>query len=122
MTTTTRVIHSFLHSILSHLRFVTSFHLRISTYWALKKSIGNIAYFDDLLTYNFSPRSLEACKRQGIEPSELITKTFNDIKELYSEHGLDKEGIEMLVDHYEHKRRQKIVTLIKVNSLSKIEC
>lgn len=56
---------------------------------------------------------MEACKRQGIDPSELTVKTLADIKEMYEDAGLDKEGFEMMVEHVEKKRVEKVRLLLK---------
>lgn len=47
-----------------------------------------------------SPRSLKACKLQGIIPYELVKKDFKQIKELNYEHN-------------EEKRKRKIEVLIE---------
>jgi len=62
----------------------------------------------------YSPRSLEACRRQGIDPPELTVKTFADIKELYGDTELDRDGLQMMVEHYEKKRQEKVHVLLKV--------
>ena len=56
---------------------------------------------------------MEACKRQGIDPAELTVKTLADIKEMYADAGLDKEGFEMMVEHVEKKRVEKVKLLLK---------
>ncbi len=56
---------------------------------------------------------MEACKRQGIDPSELTVKTLADIKEMYEDTDLDREGFEMMVEHVEKKRVEKVRQLLK---------
>lgn len=51
-----------------------------------------------------SPRSLEACLRIGIDPSELAPKTVRDFKTK----GLRDEFAQKLYDAFERKRREKI--------------
>jgi len=58
-----------------------------------------------------SPRSLEACRRQGIHPSELIIRNTQEIKEMYKEKNLDNEGYELMARHYEERRREKVRVL-----------
>jgi len=41
-------------------------------------------------------------------------KTFSDIKDLYGDTDLDKDGLQMMVEHYEKKRREKVHILLKV--------
>jgi len=62
-----------------------------------------------------SPRSLEACRRQGIDPRELLIRTPAEIKEIFRSKNLDKEGIEQMVLHYEERRREKVRVLLEVN-------
>lgn len=40
-----------------------------------------------------SPRSIEACKRQGIDPSELLIKTMEEIKRIYKDGSNDKKSL-----------------------------
>jgi len=63
----------------------------------------------------FSPRSLEACKRQGILPKELVMKSFDEIKEMYGDGKVDREGLELIAQHYEERRREKVRILLEVN-------
>ena len=57
---------------------------------------------------------MEACRRQGIDPHELTVKTMADIKDMYEDYDLDKEGFEMMVEHVEKKRVQKVQLLLQV--------
>ncbi|EGR29285.1 hypothetical protein IMG5_159320, partial [Ichthyophthirius multifiliis] len=60
-----------------------------------------------------SPRSLEACKRQGIRPQELIVKTQQEIKQLYKDKSLDKKSLELKQNHCEERRKEKIRILLE---------
>ena len=53
-----------------------------------------------------TPRSLEACRRQGIEPHELIRKTVKEIKKELGPEGktLGKQILEMGWQHFETRR------------------
>ena len=62
----------------------------------------------------YSPRSLEACNRQGISPEELLVRTLPEIKEMYRDRGFDREGIELMAKHYENKRKEKVQLLLDV--------
>lgn len=55
-----------------------------------------------------SPRSLEACKRQGIEPEELIKKTVEQIKHIYKDSHNDRKSLEIKAQHYEARRANKL--------------
>lgn len=58
--------------------------------------------------YLNSPRSLEACKRQGIEPEELIIRTIEDIRKIYKDGINDKKSLQIKLDHYETRRQNKL--------------
>lgn len=60
-----------------------------------------------------SPRSMEACKRQGIDPSELITKTVEEIKRIYKDGMNDKKSLEIKMQHYESRRKNKLEVVRK---------
>lgn len=62
-----------------------------------------------------SPRSIDACKRQGIDVSELIRIPFNEFKKTIQERNLDKETIKALWDRYNIKREEKYRIVIDVN-------
>merc|ERR1711871_853788 len=51
-----------------------------------------------------SPRALEACKRLGYEPSELVYRPVQDFRES----GVEQWQVQMRHDHVEHKRQEKI--------------
>ena len=57
-----------------------------------------------------TPRSLEACKRQGIPPEEIVLKTKSDYKkELGVEaNTLKKELFKLRYDHYLSRRQVKL--------------
>lgn len=78
-------------------------------------STGLFHLFIKILTSILSsPRSLEACKRQGINPSELTKRTFAEIKEMYRDRGFDREGYELMAKHYESRRQEKVKVLLDV--------
>jgi len=60
-----------------------------------------------------SPRSLEACRRQGISPHELLIRTAAELKEMTKSKINDKEGLELMVQHAEERRKEKIRVLIE---------
>jgi len=51
-----------------------------------------------------SPKSIEACKRSGIAPQELIKKSRKEIKDMFKQQILNEEGIDLHLKHYEEKR------------------
>ena len=51
-----------------------------------------------------SPRSLEACMRQGIEPEELVFRYFDS----FFEQGVPTDLQEIRWKHYEKKRLEKL--------------
>lgn len=59
-----------------------------------------------------SPRSLEACRKQGIYPHELMTRTPEEIKKMFSQENLDDEGYDLMWRHHEERRQEKVRTLI----------
>lgn len=62
-----------------------------------------------------SPRSLYACKRQGVLPNELQPKTLAEIKEFYkNDIGNDEEDLNAVAQHYEEKRKEKIAIVAQV--------
>jgi len=62
-----------------------------------------------------SPRSLEACRRQGIEPSELVHLSLNDFKDTLPEKNIDKESLKAFWNHYKEKRTEKFQVVREVN-------
>ena len=61
-----------------------------------------------------SPRSIEACRRQGIEPHELIFKTVKELKkELGAEaNNYNKEMLQIRWEHFEQRRKDKVKILM----------
>ena len=58
-----------------------------------------------------SPRSLEACRRQGIQPHELIIKELHQMKEIYKDGMNDKKSLQIKLEHYEMRRKNKLKLL-----------
>ena len=56
---------------------------------------------DDVAREINSPRSLEACLRAGLDPSQLYPKPA----ETFVSRKLTSEMVEVKVDHYEKKRQ-----------------
>jgi len=50
---------------------------------------------------------------QGIDPSELIQKSMNQIKELYKGKITDRETLELQYKHHEEKRKEKLRILLE---------
>ena len=61
-----------------------------------------------------SPRSIEACRRQGIHPKELIVRSMDEIKALYKEKDIYKATMEQRARHFEDRRREKIKILLDI--------
>lgn len=55
-----------------------------------------------------SPRTLEACKREGIEPGELVHRPYEE----FASKVLPEELAKMRYDYYENKR-QELIKIIK---------
>lgn len=59
-----------------------------------------------------SPRTLEACSRQGIDPKDLDPITEQRVREMIASRDRKKQVPQELVDlrmqHYENKRKEKI--------------
>jgi len=43
-----------------------------------------------------------------------VIRTLDEIKAIYGDNKLDKEGLELLAQHYEERRREKIRVLLEV--------
>jgi hypothetical protein len=71
-----------------------------------------------------SPRSLEACRRQGIAPSDLDRITEDRIKEMIAQRERKKNIPKVLIDiriaHYEEKRKEKIKLIREVSLVSRL--
>jgi hypothetical protein len=78
----------------------------------LKKGVCNIFP----LFFLNSPRSLEACRRQGIYPEDLVVRGLEEIKDIYGEKNVDKHSLDVRAQHYENRRKDKIkiVTQVRV--------
>lgn len=65
-----------------------------------------------------SPRSIEACRRQGIDPADLDRITEDKIKEMIAQRerkrNIPRVLIEIRMAHYEEKRKEKIKLIIEV--------
>jgi hypothetical protein len=55
--------------------------------------------------YLNSPRSLDACDRQGVRPEELLFRPMQS----FSEKGVPDEVVRMRWEHHESKRKEKLV-------------
>ena len=66
-----------------------------------------------------SPRTLEACHRQGVELTELDPVTQEQIKHMICERDKKKKVPQVLIDirmqHYDEKRKQKFTLIKEVN-------
>lgn len=61
-----------------------------------------------------SPRSVDACKRQGIDPQELLYLALEEYKEKVKDKRLDKDSLKIRWEHHEEKRKEKLRVLIEV--------
>jgi hypothetical protein len=62
-----------------------------------------------------SPRSLEACLRQGIKPKDLLTISKEQIKAFFGkEKKLNEKEFETFNQHFEERRKKKIQMLLQV--------
>ena len=60
-----------------------------------------------------TPRSLEACRREGIQPCEIVKVSFEEYQKKYKLSNLDAKGIETYYKHFEEKREEKYRDLVK---------
>jgi len=60
-----------------------------------------------------SPRSVEACRRQGIDPHELIIRSQQEIKEFFKHKRMDPEALDLVCKHYEERRQEKVRVLLE---------
>jgi len=65
-----------------------------------------------LLLFPDSPRSLEACRRLGIDIRELYYKPIDEFREK----NVDSKIVEIRFQHYEHKRKELIYAAKKERS------
>lgn len=62
-----------------------------------------------------SPRSIDACLRQGIKPRDLLIVKKEIIKESYSkEIRIDEKNLKIFEAHFENRRKKKVEMLIEV--------
>jgi len=64
-----------------------------------------------------SPRTKEACRRQGYEPDELIFKSKQDLKIELGDMFIDNEVLEIRWKAYEQKRKEKIKNVMAERKL-----
>jgi len=69
-----------------------------------------------------SPRTIEACRRQGIDPSDLDRITEDRVREMIAQRERKKNVPKVLVEirmaHYEEKRKEKFRLIKEVSLLS----
>lgn len=63
-----------------------------------------------------SPRSIEACKKQGIRPSELIFLSKEDVASKYHHEHLDDANLNLRFLRTEERRKDKMRIVVEVNS------
>jgi hypothetical protein len=72
-----------------------------------------------------SPRSLEACRRQGVDPADLDRITEDRVREMIAmrerKKNVPKVLIEIRLAHYEEKRKAKIKLIKEVRSIGCID-
>lgn len=62
-----------------------------------------------------SPRSIDACLRQGIKPRDLLKIKKEKIKEKFSkEIPLDEKNLKQFETHFEERRKKKLEMLLEV--------
>ncbi len=62
-----------------------------------------------------SPRSLDACLRQGIKPKDLTKAKKDTLKEIYGKDiKFDEKKLKIFEDHFEERRKKKVEMLIEV--------
>lgn len=55
-----------------------------------------------------SPRSIEACRRQGILPRELMYNSKTDYGHIFASEGLDDKNLQIRYEHMEKRRQEKM--------------
>jgi hypothetical protein len=60
-----------------------------------------------------SPRSIEACKRKGIKPQELLFKSKEELRDPITEASIDKNILELRFQHAEKLRKEKMDLVVK---------
>lgn len=69
-------------------------------------------YNEPILT---SPRSIDACLRQGIKQRDLLITKREAIKEIYGkEIKLDEKNLKVFEAHFENRRKKKVEMLTEV--------
>jgi hypothetical protein len=61
---------------------------------------------------------LEACRREGIDPSELVQRKIDYIKNYYDIKELPQEDEEYMLSHFEERRQEKINIVVEVKSFA----
>ena len=61
-----------------------------------------------------SPRSIEACRRQGISPTDLLKQSKDQIKHLCKFN--DHDSLKIFEEHFEERRKKKIALLLEVRA------
>jgi len=64
--------------------------------------------------YLDSPKSLEACKRQGIDPSELLFVPYEEFKKMLKGQKIEEEWVHIRWEHFEDRRKEKLKVLLEV--------
>ena len=59
---------------------------------------------------------MEACRREGIDPSELVIRKIDHIKNYYDVKELPQEDEEYMLSHYEERRQEKINIIREVDA------
>ena len=78
------------------------------------RSLQNFDESNTLKPILNSPRSLEACRRQGLKPEEFVYRH----PESFEEPGASAEIVQLRWRHYEKKRREKLHWAIEVSAFS----
>eukprot|EP00831_Metopus_contortus_P017591 TRINITY_DN17430_c0_g1_i1.p1 TRINITY_DN17430_c0_g1~~TRINITY_DN17430_c0_g1_i1.p1 ORF type:complete len:327 (-),score=97.69 TRINITY_DN17430_c0_g1_i1:8-988(-) len=63
--------------------------------------------------YLNSPRSIDACRRQGIDPSELLYLNLDEFKDSMNEINVDKDLLKLCWQHHEEKRKEKLKVVVE---------
>jgi hypothetical protein len=60
-----------------------------------------------------SPRSVEACKRQGILPEELLYRSKDQTAKVYAAEELDEKNLQIRFEHMEKRRQEKMRIVVE---------
>ena len=74
------------------------------------ENIYTIHSFEDAGRAINSPRSLEACLRVGIDPSELVPRTLKS----FAKKGLEEDFVQKLHGNFERKRKGELSWSLKL--------